>query len=123
MARDLLRMLYKQLGDSNHSGKLSPSKKKTCVGLPPVRSDQRSDRTCSHTFHQAEKHRHSPPGYLHTTGHRWSQGTTDTEEAGRFLDSIWEPCKMAFSPNLIVAPKILSSEYQSYACGKILIAP
>jgi hypothetical protein len=34
-----------------------------------------------------------------------------------------ELCKIAFSPNLIVAPKILSSEYQLYACGKIFLAP
>jgi hypothetical protein len=40
LATDLPRMFYKQLGDSNHSGKLSPSKKKMCVGLSPVRADQ-----------------------------------------------------------------------------------
>ena len=33
------------------------------------------------------------------------------------------PCKIAFSPNLCVIVKILSSEYQLYACGKIFPMP
>jgi hypothetical protein len=32
-------------------------------------------------------------------------------------------CKMIFSPNLFVMLKILSSEYQLYACGKIFRMP
>ncbi len=32
-------------------------------------------------------------------------------------------CKSVFLPNLCVMHKILSSEYQSYACGKILSMP
>ena len=33
------------------------------------------------------------------------------------------PCKIAFSPNLCVIVRILSSEYQVYACGKIFPMP
>jgi hypothetical protein len=32
-------------------------------------------------------------------------------------------CKMIFSPKLFVMLKILSSEYQPYACGKIFRMP
>ncbi len=35
----------------------------------------------------------------------------------------WPPCKIAFSPKLFVIRKILSSEYQIYACGKISLMP
>jgi hypothetical protein len=33
------------------------------------------------------------------------------------------PWKIAFSSNIYVMVKILSSEYQSYACGKIFLMP
>jgi hypothetical protein len=35
----------------------------------------------------------------------------------------WASCKMIFLPKLFVMLKILSSEYQLYACGKIFRMP